>query len=266
MRLATFIFSSPSEHTIKSTKHIEYCTDTWHKYNNNSSQLFKMLLNIYTSTLLLLAAVTPSSSFSPSNFPSTQRSYSTQSLALFNLGGSSAGGTAKIPSSPNDRDKQAINAVKAAIQKPRDPQCPLIECEFPALAALNKLGDGSLRSALEAEDANIAFAKKLVNGIAPLPFGGPGVSVIMSTSASGSFTKKAKAGVKGAKLYALREGVPEVRKGGVCIFVTPCSQKDYQTAKSLAQSGCPTVVLNGFAKVCAIFYVPMKIQMKSSFT
>jgi hypothetical protein len=48
-------------------------------------------------------------------------------------------------------DNQAIKAVKAAISSPRNPSLPVLECEFPPLKALNKLGDGSLRSATEAE-------------------------------------------------------------------------------------------------------------------
>ena len=50
-----------------------------------------------------------------------------------------------------DRTKQAIEAVKQSIAKPRFPSFPLIECEFPVLQSQNKLGDGSLRSKLEAE-------------------------------------------------------------------------------------------------------------------
>lgn len=54
-----------------------------------------------------------------------------------------------IPSSTNDRNKQAIDSIKAAISSPRDPSFRLIETEFPALQALNKLGDGSLKSGIQ---------------------------------------------------------------------------------------------------------------------
>ena len=49
------------------------------------------------------------------------------------------------------RDTQAISAVKAAISKPKTRGYPLIECEFPPLKELNKLGDGSMRSANEVD-------------------------------------------------------------------------------------------------------------------
>jgi hypothetical protein len=208
-----------------------------------------MLLHI----CLLLLLIVGSNSFSTSNFQVTQR-HPTQ-VALFNFGGAASGGTAKIPSSTNDRDNQAIAAVKAAIQNPRDPRNPLIECEFPALVALNKLGDGSLRSTLEAEDANVAFASKLVKGIAPAPFLGPNVALVVSSSASNSFLKKAQK-VKGATLFSLRDGIPEVTKEDVCIFLTPSSRNDYQAAKSLAESCAAkaVVVVNGFAKVRPLIF------------
>ncbi len=203
-----------------------------------------MSLKIFVLLQLILA----SDSFLTPNHRAVRKP-STQ-IALFNFGGSAKGGAAKIPGSTKDRDNQAIAAVKAAIQNPRDPRNPLIECEFPALAALNKLGDGSLRSTLEAEDANVAFANKLVNGIAPAPFLGPKVSLIVSSAASNSFIKKAKK-VKGAQLYSLRDGLPEVGKEDVCIFLTPSSRNDFQAAKSLAESSASkaVIVVNAFAKV-----------------
>ncbi len=89
----------------------------------------------------------------------TSSCYTSTALSLFNFGPtSSSGSAAKIPSSIADRDNQAINGIKAAIKKPRN--IPLIECEFPALGALNKLGDGSLRSTLEAEEVSY-FNEKL---------------------------------------------------------------------------------------------------------
>lgn len=50
---------------------------------------------------------------------------------------------------------ETSNGIKAAIKKPRE--IPLIECEFPPLGALNKLGDGSLRSSLEAEAVSVCI-------------------------------------------------------------------------------------------------------------
>mmetsp|Transcript_28176 Transcript_28176/g.50967 ORF Transcript_28176/g.50967 Transcript_28176/m.50967 type:complete len:293 (-) Transcript_28176:320-1198(-) len=217
------------------------------------------------STLLLLGLLGSAASFATSNSRTTRQLSTTQTF-LFNLGAAS-GSTAKIPSSPNDRDKAAIAAVKAAIQKPRNPSCPLIECEFPALTALNKLGDGSLRSSLEAEDANAAFVNKLVSGIAT-PFFGPSVSIVMSSSASNALIKKVQKKVKGATVISAKEGMPPevLKKDNVCIFLTPSSQKDYQAARTLAEYGCPAVLVNGSFKdlksipgsaTMAFFYKPL---------
>jgi len=49
------------------------------------------------------------------------------------------------------RDQQAISGVKAAIDKPKTKGFPLVECEFPPLKELNRLGDGSMRSANEVD-------------------------------------------------------------------------------------------------------------------
>lgn len=220
-----------------------------------------MLRSLFVSLVLLVG----SSSFSPFSAhqtltqrhssittittPSRTTATTTTQVFLFNFG-DGTGNIAKIPSSTNDRDNQAIRAIQAAIQKPRNPTNPLIECEFPALAALNKLGDGSLRSALEAEDANVAFVQKLVKGLAPVSFLGigPKISLVVGSAASNSFVAKVrKIQGQGANIYLLRDGVPNVGKEDVCIFVTPSSRSDYEAAKSLARS-CTVLVVNGFAK------------------
>ena len=48
-----------------------------------------------------------------------------------------------------------LYSIKAAINKPKTPSFPLIECEFPPLAALNKLGDGSRSSSNQVDDVRI---------------------------------------------------------------------------------------------------------------
>ena len=198
----------------------------------------------YLYFVVFLSGVTAFTSTS-----SPQRQSNTR-LSLFNFGSSPSGGAAKIPASKKDRDNQAISAVKAAIEKPRNSSVPLLECEFPALEAQNKLGDGSLRSTLEAEDANIAFVTKLIKGLAPAPFLGPKLSLVVSSGASSSFLSKAKK-VSGVTLYSLKDGVPDVSSEDVCIFVTPTTRGDYQTATLLADSkkAKAVVLVNCFAKV-----------------
>lgn len=171
-------------------------------------------------------------------------------INLFNFGtSSSSGGSASIPKSTSDRDNQAIQAVKAAISNPRNPSNPLLECEFPALEALNKLGDGSLRSALEAEDANLAFVQKLIKGVRGGPFASGKVSLVLSSACSNSFLKKAQK-IGGVTLYSLKDGVPNSTSQDVCIFVTPSTRNDYKIANSLAESKKTkaVVIVNGFAK------------------
>ena len=67
-----------------------------------------------------------------------------------------------IPKSPAQRNSQMAQAVQSAISSPRVPSFRLLECEFPAIEALNKLGDGSLQSAQAVDEANIAACTKLV--------------------------------------------------------------------------------------------------------
>mmetsp|Transcript_26167 Transcript_26167/g.72177 ORF Transcript_26167/g.72177 Transcript_26167/m.72177 type:complete len:296 (+) Transcript_26167:45-932(+) len=165
------------------------------------------------------------------------------------------GGAAKIPSSPSERDNQAIAAVKSAINKPKTPSFPLVECEFPPLAALNKLGDGSMRSSNEIDQANLSFCTKLVKSISPLPLMGPKVWVLLSGGASNAFQAKAEKSLKrtGASLASLRgsAGLPNgIGKGDIVIFLTPSGRGDYNTAKTLAESRAAKsiILVNGLAK------------------
>ena len=207
------------------------------------------------STLLLLFCLFGTSvlPFTPSNIliQPTHRLSSSSATSLY-LFGSSSSGTAKIPSSQSERDNAAIASIKSAISNPRKKSFPLIECEFPALSALNKLGDGSLRSSLEAEDANVAFVNKLVGGIST-PFFGPSISLVISSSSSNAFINKVQKKVKGATLISSKDGsIPGIleKKDNVCIFLTPSSPKDYQAARTLAEYGRATVLVNGSFKVC----------------
>lgn len=209
--------------------------------------------------LLSLGSVADSFALVPKNHrhgsSSLPTSSSSSRLGLFNFGGGGGGGTASIPATPSARDKAAIESCKKAVDRPRTADCPLIELEFPVLAALNKLGDGSLRSAMEAEDANLAFVGKLARGIAPfsLPFGGSSVSIALSSSAGNSFRSKADKIAKGSAtvLSASSPSLAEdVGRDGICIFVSPTSRGDYTAAQQLARSGSAkaVVIVNAFAK------------------
>ena len=143
-------------------------------------------------------------------------------------------------------NNQAIQAVKAAIASPRTPSFRLIECEFPPLDALNKLGDGSLRSATQVDEANLDFCLKLVKSIAPpLPMLGPRVWLLVSSTATNSFLQKA---TTVGTVHCLKDGLPNMRARDVCVLVSP-SGRDYQAAQRLVDGGYTVVLVNGFAKV-----------------
>jgi hypothetical protein len=161
-----------------------------------------------------------------------------------------AGNTA-VPKSVNARNKEMADSVKAAIANPRVPSCKLIECEFPALAALNKLGDGSLRSAIEADDANIEASLVIARSFLPAPFG-PG-KVWMVPSRSSSERMKSLLKQKWNSVHDLSQGTPPVKSRDVCIFVSPSSPADYDAAASLTANGNAVVVVNGQAKVSGMF-------------
>lgn len=198
---------------------------------------------------------------------------SSPALLLLGAVAKSSSASARIPSSPADRDASAISSVRNALSKPRSATFPLIECEFPSLSSLNKLGDGSLRSSMEAEDANVAFVAKLVGGLSsPIPvLFGPKVSVVTSTSASASLVEKVrklvagKGGGGGGGVYSLKglglSSIPEQGgEGGgggggkkeVFVFLTPSSGGDYRAARELAESGRAVVIVNGSFKVRAV--------------
>mmetsp|Transcript_22524 Transcript_22524/g.34038 ORF Transcript_22524/g.34038 Transcript_22524/m.34038 type:complete len:292 (+) Transcript_22524:64-939(+) len=173
--------------------------------------------------------------------PTKYRLSTTTNLNLF--GG---GGSAKIPSSASDRDSIAFNAIKNAINKPKTQGFGLVECEFPPLAALNKLGDGSLRSANEVDTANLKFSQSLISFIS-LPFIGPKVWLLTSTAASSGFQKAAKSS-KSYTFHSLRDGKPAVASADVCILVGPSARNDYLLAQELTTECKAVVLVNGYAK------------------
>jgi Domain of unknown function (DUF1995) len=147
-----------------------------------------------------------------------------------------------------DRNQQVVQAVKAALASPRIPSYRLIECEFPAVASLNKQGDGSLRSATEVDDANLVTAKLLLQSLSPLVPGlGPAVWLLTSSAASNTFQRKADR-IGRSFSHSLRNGLPAVKSRDVCVLVAPCNSQDYSMAQQLVVNGNSVVLLNGFAK------------------
>jgi hypothetical protein len=146
--------------------------------------------------------------------------------------------------------------VKAAMANPLVPSCRCIECEFPALAALNKLGDGSLRSAMLVDDANLAAALSIAKSFLPYPFGPPKVWLVPSRSSSqrlqSAVTKQWPR--DGVHLFDTDGPFLPVKSRDVCIFVSPSNSADYETVKRLTTNGNVVVAVNGQAKVRIQFY------------
>jgi len=174
------------------------------------------------------------------------------------------------------------------MDRPRNPSFPLIELEFPPLEQLNKLGDGSLRSALDVDDANIKFVGKLVANISfsmnkmnPFTIFSRSpikqICLVLSSSATSSFRSKAEntvlQGGGTTKVVTVIDSSSSSlllndsdnndsdnnnnnnnNDGIVYIFVSPSSKKDYIMAQQLAQrkqqqsNVHAVIIVNGFAK------------------
>ena len=143
-------------------------------------------------------------------------------------------------------DNQAIQAVKAAIAKPNNSNFRLLECEFPALASLNKLGDGSLQSSNAVDDSNLATAVKLCNALS-VPVFGPTACLLTSASATGRLLQRARKAYR--TVHSLRDGVPDTSKNNNLFVLVAPSGRDYAVAQQLAADGATVVLVNGFAKV-----------------
>ena len=140
-----------------------------------------------------------------------------------------------------------MNAVRAAVQSPRTPSLRLIECEFPAVTQLNKLGDGSLRSSQAVNDANVETALALVRALTvPAFLPGPLVWLVTSTAGAAASAKSVR---RAGNQHSLRNGLPPVKSRDVCVLMAPCNRQDYEAAKRLADNGNAVVLVNGFAKV-----------------
>jgi hypothetical protein len=88
-----------------------------------------------------------------------------------------------------------------------------------------------------------------VAGLAPVPFLGPKVWFLTSTTASSNFISKAAKVVK-TSIASLRDGTPEgIGAGDVCVVVSPSSRQDYMAARKIAADGGAVVIVNALAKV-----------------
>ena len=79
---------------------------------------------------------------------------------------------------------------------------------------------------------------------------GPKIWLLASSAASSSFLNTAKKSAGSAQLFSLRDGLPQVTIGDVCILLSPSSRNDYETSQKIASDGIAkaVVIVNGFAK------------------
>jgi hypothetical protein len=226
-----------------------------------SSRAVVVIYTYLVLSVLLLVLISSSSSSSLVGVVNSFTLSSTSSSSPRSLIILAASNTASsIPSSIDNRDKQAIDSTKKAIDKPSNTNFPLIELEFPPLQSLNKLGDGSLRSTIEVDDANLKFVSKLLKSISldvlnPFKSSIKKVTLVISSSSTNSFrTKAQKIATKGIDVIDSSAVVQEENTGMVYIFISPSSRGDYMMAQQLATANnaniCKSsvVIVNGFAK------------------
>lgn len=205
-----------------------------------------MPLNKFTamkSLLLLLFLTRVAQSFDVASPRQNGRSVS---VALKMMPWDVLSANTKAPQSLSNRDNQAIQACRSALASPRVPSCRLIECEFPPLGSLNKLGDGSLQSAQQVDRANLEFCLKLVKSLTPL-LPGPKVWLVTSSAASPTLRDGAEKKLPGRTHY-LRQGLPPVKGKDICVLCSPSSSSDYSYAQQLVDNGVAVVLVNGLAK------------------
>ena len=220
--------------------------------------VLSVLLLVLISSSSSLVGVVNSFTLSSSSL-SLSSSTSTSSRSLTIILAAASNTASSIPSSTDNRDKQAIDSTKKAIDKPRNSNFPLIELEFPPLQSLNKLGDGSLRSTIEVDDANLKFVSKLLKSLSldvinPFKSSIQKVTLVISSSSTNSFrTKAQKIATKGIDVIDSSAVVQEENTGMVYIFISPSSRGDYMMAQQLATNNAnicksSVVIVNGFAK------------------
>ena len=121
----------------------------WIEIMMRSLQILAFLSTIHISNSFIIHTNNIHGNVIRSNSKNRHVSIISRRISLFNNEGN-----VKIPKSTKERDNQAIQSIQKAISAPRNKNFPLIECEFPPLSSLNKLGDGSLRSTIEVEEVS----------------------------------------------------------------------------------------------------------------
>ncbi|CAM9309029.1 unnamed protein product [Scytosiphon promiscuus] len=164
---------------------------------------------------------------------------------FFGLGG---GGVKKGPPANYEAiASQAIAAVQAGLKGGER----AMEVEFPPLASLNKINDGSAKNRQLARDNTLAFAKKLVGAI-----GKGSKKVYLVCCQPGAMNALGKGSIGGAADVRNLEAknLPPATSADVVVLVTPADQSQWKLARTMAETAT-VIIVNG---VFVNGYVPFE--------
>ncbi|CAN0184305.1 unnamed protein product [Pylaiella littoralis] len=161
-----------------------------------------------------------------------------------------SGGAKKGPPANYDAiASQAIAAVQAGLKSGER----AMEVEFPPLASLNKINDGSAKNRRLARDNTLAFAKKLVGAV------GRGKKVYVVCCQPGAVDDFGKGAGGAADVRALNaKNLPPAKSGDVIVVVTPADQSQWKLARTMAETATVVIVngvfVNGYMPFEPVYY------------
>ncbi|CBJ27451.1 conserved unknown protein [Ectocarpus siliculosus] len=160
------------------------------------------------------------------------------------------GGAKKGPPANYDAiAAQAIAAVQAGLKSGEK----AMEVEFPPLASLNKINDGSAKNRRLARENTLSFAKKLVGAIGKSK---KAYVVCCQPGAKADFG----IGVRGAADVRdiNAKNLPPAKAGDVVVVVTPADQGQWKLAKKMAETTTVVIVngvfVNGYVPFEPVYY------------
>ncbi|CAM9437840.1 unnamed protein product [Laminaria digitata] len=126
-----------------------------------------------------------------------------------------------------------------------------MEVEFPPLASLNKINDGSAKNRRLARANTLNFVKKLVGAV------GRGKKVYIVCCDPSARVDLGQ--VSGADVRDLNaKNLPPVKAGDVQVIVTPADQSQWKLAKKMAETATVVIVngvfVNGYMPFEPVYY------------
>jgi len=143
-----------------------------------------------------------------------------------------------VPSSYDAIHQQAIDSVVAGLQA----GLRRMEVEFPPIAQVNKLSDGSKSSEALVRRANVGFLAKVVEAMSR---SASTVWVLCGDGLTKQEVDKARL-PPNARTQLIKDGAPPCSPGDVILVHPPSDSKQWSAASAMASSA-PVVVINGYA-------------------